>query len=178
MTNTIIAALGEEPPKGPSSGQRNGWGGQRPIPNLWTTQCAYCKKERHWKRDCLQLKAKVVAELNQCKGWLEGIPPENPLVKRELGEKMRKMKCLGNAGATHSVLDIKLEEIDPGKVVNVIGATSQQQKLSFLKPRSYELGNTVGIHQFLYMPTPPRMPHQKDLLETRECCNRFQQAEM
>lgn len=82
----------------------------------------------------MQLKSKVVAEVNQCKCWLEGIPPENPLVKRELGEKMRKMKCPVNAGATHSVLDRKVEEIDRGKVVNVIGATSQQQKVSFSKP--------------------------------------------
>lgn len=69
---------------------------------------------------------------------------------------MKKMKCLGNMGAMQSVLNVKLGEIDPGKVVNVIGATSQQQKVSFLKPLSYKNRGKIGIHQFLYMPTAPK----------------------
>lgn len=66
ITNATIAALRGEPPKGPLSGQRNERGGQGPDPKLPTTQCTYCKKEGHWRRDCPQLKPKMIAELDQC----------------------------------------------------------------------------------------------------------------
>lgn len=78
-----------------------------------------------------------------------------------------------NTGATYSVLNVKLEEIDPGKVVNFIGATGQQQKVSFLKSLSYKLGKTVGIHRFLYMATVPKPLIGRDLLEKLQAKIKF-----
>lgn len=83
----------------------------------------------------------------------------------KLGNGSHGIEFLVGTGATFSVLNIQLEEIDPGRSINVVGATGQPQEVSFMKPLSFKLGKSVGMHQFLYMPQAPKSLIGRDLLE-------------
>lgn len=56
----------------------------------------------------------------------------------KLGHGSHGTEFLMDTGGTFSVLNIQLEEIDPGRSINVVRATGQRQEVSFVKPLSFK----------------------------------------
>lgn len=74
------------------------------------------------------------------------------------------MEFLIHTGAAISVLNQALYPIS-GQTTDVVGATAQSETAHFLKPLTYKIGKSMGIHQFLYLLDAPRLLVGGDLLE-------------
>lgn len=74
------------------------------------------------------------------------------------------MEFLIHTGAAISVLNQALYPIS-GQTTDIVGATGQSETAHFLKPLTYKIGKSMGIHQFTYLPDAPRPLIGGDLLE-------------
>ncbi|KAK1346707.1 hypothetical protein QTO34_000567 [Cnephaeus nilssonii] len=78
--------------------------------------------------------------------------PHKPMVRMKIGGQT--VDFMVNTGAEHSEVTQKVAPLS-GKEVTIIGATGDQTRKPFCRPRRYQLSGHRVIHEFLYLPDCP-----------------------
>ncbi|XP_053225778.1 uncharacterized protein LOC128404317 [Podarcis raffonei] len=136
---------------------------------LGRNQCAICRQEGHWKRECPQAHSG-----GRGRGDRPGpadLGSREPMVKLQTGN--RTIPFMVDTGAAHSVLPVPVSK--PTKqTVNIIGATGKSQRAPFLQSVVCRLGGQVVQHKFLYIPECPIPLLGRDLLSKLQAQISFQ----
>ncbi|XP_053221817.1 uncharacterized protein LOC128402064 [Podarcis raffonei] len=149
----------------PTRGGTQGGGRAR----LGRNQCAICKQDGHWKRECPQANSKGRGQgrgnsMNPAaEPWVpgRGRGSREPTVKMKTGN--RTFSFLIDTGAAHSVLPTAISK-PTQQAITIVGATGEAQKAPFLQPVTCRLGGHTVQHKFLYIPECPIPLLGRDML--------------
>ncbi|KAK1346709.1 hypothetical protein QTO34_000569 [Cnephaeus nilssonii] len=146
---------------------RKGWEkrGQNQKTRLWKNQCAYCKKEGHWKRECPEWPGNEEAPV---------LVEEEPRVTLNVGAK--PVDFLIDTGATFSVLQHRAGPVSKDRTP-IQGATGRVKSYPWTQTRIANLGKKTVTHSFLVMPECPYPLLGRDLLSKLQATIFFEGGE-
>ncbi|XP_053246960.1 uncharacterized protein LOC128415120 [Podarcis raffonei] len=142
---------------------------------LGRNQCAICRQEGHWKRECPQAHSGGRGRGERVPGSIPVGPGQElrPWTSANTSRGNRTIPFMVDTGAAHSVLPIPVSK--PTKqTISIIGATGKSQKAPFLQSVVCRLGGQVVQHKFLYIPECPIPLLGRDLLSKLQAQISFQ----
>ncbi|XP_060030176.1 uncharacterized protein LOC132533385 [Erinaceus europaeus] len=142
-------------------------GKDKPLRGLRKTQCALCKEEGHWRKECPKRKEEEGKRMGK-------EAPLLPRVKLAVGGKV--INFLVDTGATHSVLQQPIGPTGRDKV-KIIGATGEARSYPKSIGRVAGPGLKTITHSFLVIPECPEPLLGRDLLHKLQATISFETNE-
>ncbi|XP_063280170.1 uncharacterized protein LOC134564854 isoform X1 [Prinia subflava] len=188
----VLQRQGRGRSRGGRGVNRGGFGRGSGHGRLGLNQCAYCRIEGHWKRECpnrfsQNSQPQLDSMFNQShEHQLDSVARVMVLHEREPGSREpmvtlhlegKDVDFLIDTGATHSVLNY-LEGQIGNKSAAVIGATGKEEVRPFLQPLELSFEDKILTHEFLYMPDCPTPLLGRDLLAALEAVITFENGEL